>query len=479
MAAEQTMMELTLRKEATARGHLAVESLQQQFLNEKLQDGGSMAKPTDNAAALVAMLFWMVRSGRGSQLDSFLVSSTGYMIDTGRDNLYELPAVKRQVTKVKNINPGLPQPVTSGTSLLAKRTLELIPKKAATVFLERRERFMFSSECVTGARIGELAGAQVGHGVFANHYAIIEWKGFHVTPGGERLEWAPPPGVTIGDTFCEHDNETSKTDVPRVMCVVGETTGPAAIHLATALEEYWEVCGFDVVEVMEGGWTVRRPNFMVVQIALQPLRRQAEKLASLTGWFMRSSVRQVRAKCSALQSEMHRLLSSKDPSENKMFLNVAGGPAGSEDLMTAIRELAEKGITATEMEGPLLMKTQGKLDSEMGRGGSLVLPMPILVGSTYSFMQKVTLEAYEALAESGGDPDMVMGKGRDAPKFGHHSWRRLADTVANETLARGECSEADVDLHFGWKLKKYAKVMRLHYANRGKRAARAKLMQRM
>ena len=40
-------------------------------------------------------------------------------------------------------------------------------------------------ECVTGARIGELAGAQVGQGVFANHYSIVEWKGKHTSASGE------------------------------------------------------------------------------------------------------------------------------------------------------------------------------------------------------------------------------------------------------------------------------------------------------
>ena len=82
---------------------------------------------------------------------------------------------------------------------------------------------MFAAECDTGARIGELAGAQVGHGVFADHYSIMRWAGEHTNADGEVQRWDPPPGVSTGDIFCEHDNETSKTDVPRVMCVVGRT----------------------------------------------------------------------------------------------------------------------------------------------------------------------------------------------------------------------------------------------------------------
>ena len=72
----------------------------------------------------------------------------------------------------------------------------------------------------------------------------------------------------------------------------------------------------------------------------------------------------------------------------------------------------------------MLMKTKGRDSSELGNGGSLVLPMPMLVKSTYDFMQKATMAAYDAINEEGGDPELVMGKGREDPKFGHHSWRR-------------------------------------------------------
>ena len=58
---------------------------------------------------------------------------------------------------------------------------------------------MLSAECVTGARIGELAGAQVGHGAFANHYSIAEWKGTHTSASGEIVRWDAPSGVAEGD----------------------------------------------------------------------------------------------------------------------------------------------------------------------------------------------------------------------------------------------------------------------------------------
>ena len=54
MATEQMMLELTLKKESTARGHLSVETTQSHFLNERLKGGGSIAKPVDNPAMLAA-----------------------------------------------------------------------------------------------------------------------------------------------------------------------------------------------------------------------------------------------------------------------------------------------------------------------------------------------------------------------------------------------------------------------------------------
>ena len=165
IAAEQMVLELTSKKESTAKGYLAVETMQTHFLNGVLRGGGAMAKPMDNAASLVAMLLWMSRTGRGSQL-----SCQGYMTATGRDDLFVMVEVKKAVKKIKDINPGVPQPVTSGTRKLARAALDLIPTIASTKFIPHREVFLLAAECVTGARIGELVGAQVGHGVFAHHY---------------------------------------------------------------------------------------------------------------------------------------------------------------------------------------------------------------------------------------------------------------------------------------------------------------------
>ena len=484
MAAKQLVLELLSRKESTARSNLDVERMQQHFLNEALADGGTMAKPVDNAASMAAFLFWIIESGRGSQLEGFVVKLGSYLVDTGRDSVEEKrflmkePAVARALKRVKELNPSEPLPMTSGTVSLAKEILATIPEEAATKFIATRESSMFGLECVGGARIGEIAGAQVGHGVFANHLAVLKWTSSYVDDAGTRHEWLRPQGVAEGERFVEHDNETSKTGVSRVMCLPGQTTGPAAVPLADLIERYWEAAGIAVDTVQEGGWSVRRPDFWVVQLHLLGIAKNAKKLQIIRRWFADSQVPQVRDMKAELGRELTRLTSSKDPSDAKMFLNVVSGRKECAAIAIAMAELEALGVRAVVAPGPLIMKTVGS-QTVNGKKVSKVLPMPLLVKSTYDFIGKVTKRAFDKLESAGGDPDLVLGKGRKRPRFAHHSWRRLADTTAEECLAAGKCTAEDIDLHFGWRLKEYKKLMRLHYSDRGKRTARAKVVKEM
>ena len=195
------------------------------------------------------------------------------------------------------------------------------------------------------------------------------------------------------------------------MCVVAKTQGPAAIDLRGALENYWKACNFDITTSQEGGWVVRRPDFSVVQISLQALREDERRLAALRRWLVTTRVRQVRQMATALAHELKRLMEATDPSEAKMFLNVAGGAAESEELAAVTKELASAGLQSTIMLSPLLLKTSGKKTAARG-GQSIVLPMPILVKSTYGVIQKATRQAYETLAAGDDDPEMADGTGQ-------------------------------------------------------------------
>ena len=86
--------------------------------------------------------------------------------------------------------------------------------------------------------------------------------------------------------------------------------------------------------------------------------------------------------------------------------------------------------------------------------------------------------AFERLRDSGGDPELDL-QGLKAPLWGHHSLRRLADTVARETMAETGVSETDIDLVFGWREAMHSHEMQVHYQSRFVRERRALVTSRM
>ena len=116
MCGRRMITELTSRLETTAQGHLGIERLQVDFLNARLDPGASMAKPMDNEESFCAMLEWIVSSGRGNRLESFLISVPAYCWDTHRPDPTKSKAVKPTMRKVREINPTKSLPKTTGTS---------------------------------------------------------------------------------------------------------------------------------------------------------------------------------------------------------------------------------------------------------------------------------------------------------------------------------------------------------------------------
>jgi hypothetical protein len=86
-------------------------------------------------------------------------------------------------------------------------------------------------------------------------------------------------------------------------------------------------------------------------------------------------VPQVRDRQTALGRELTRLTTSKDPSDAKMFLNVACGRKESATIVTAMEELTALGVRAVIAPGLLFMKTVGSTMVD-GKKKSTVMPMP-------------------------------------------------------------------------------------------------------
>ena len=132
MATKRMITELNSRLESAARGRLALERLQADFLNDRLDEGASMAKPFDNSESFSAMLEWLVFSGRGHRLDSFLTSVPAYCADIGREDVSKKEGVKATLRRMKEINPTKSVLKTAATPLLLREALETILEEADT-----------------------------------------------------------------------------------------------------------------------------------------------------------------------------------------------------------------------------------------------------------------------------------------------------------------------------------------------------------
>ena len=99
--------------------------------------------------------------------------------------------------------------------------------------------------------------------------------------------------------------------------------------------------------------------------------------------------------------------------------------------------------------------------------------MPLSTQSTYDSLNLMMAEAF-IRASPAGDPDPELDlQGLEQPLWGHHSFRRMADTIARQTRDVTGASEQDIDLLFGWMEAFYSSKMQMHYETKLIREARA------
>ena len=67
--------------------------------------------------------------------------------------------------------------------------------------------------------------------------------------------------------------------------------------------------------------------------------------------------------------------------------------------------------------------------------------------------------------QASGQPDIEYDATTDPePKFANHSNRRHADRVATRSAKADDISVEDIDVFFGWELKKMSEQMQKYYA---------------
>ena len=171
---------------------------------------------------------------------------------------------------------------------------------------------------------------------------------------------------------------------------------------------------------------------------------------------------------------------------DKRYVNVVGGSRGSVVVTPAGHSRREGAdscfeVVAAELEkagfGDFLSIVPGPLIRATSRNGTLHTHMPLTPQSTYDALHALLDEAHKLANLESPDPELDL-QGLDKPRWGHHSFRRMADTVARQSMSATGASEQDIDLIFGWNERLYSQKMQVHYESKFDREKR-KVVTRM
>jgi hypothetical protein len=258
----------------------------------------------------------------------------------------------------------------------------------------------------------------------------------------------------LGRTVVVARIEHSKTGFARSLIMAGKTQ-TTGIEVAQILSDYWREAGMRLETSMQAGVRVTRPNFWVVRVSLLGLNEAG--VARLIEALRSCSIAQVKQHASS--SAKYIKLRHSGESNEKKYVNVAGGGGEDRDVREALAWARARGYQATLVPGPLLLATTG------GKRSTRTL-MPLAVATTFAPTKGLLESAWSKAGadESDPDPDLDVKAG-EAPKWTTHSLRRLADTTAQRYREVVGTSDAEIDIFFGWNERVLLKSMQLHYAS--------------
>jgi len=455
--AEETML-LTLSRgaEQTGAGYSDFVKLQTEWATANADGGGTIRLPVDCDASLKLFLTWIVRQKhRPRSLPALWRVAGSYMIRTGRPNITMGKSdVRAHYSSLLEEHGVEAEPRTSATPrMISFLFASVLTKHCPAPLVRARTALSTCLEAGCGMRVGEALTGGDYHGLRATNLVILR-----------RLD----DGLVTVEAVLEH----SKTKFKRFANCLGTTLGKAALPFQATVREYWREVGFKTVSWIEGGYEVTGVDYYVIRISF--LGMTAEKFAQLIALFSASLMPEIRIAAASLAERARKRYLAAN-SKDKRYINVFGSHRSDPRMGLVSRELTEAGFGerrpeggvaqpgfATIVPGPLLRSTDGKRISHM----------PVDPSSTYGTLHKMFDEAY-VLSNPDGDPDPWIDlQGLDEPLWGHHSLRRLADTVARATMHRTGVDESDIDLTFGWQEMMYSRKMQYHYESRFNRDKR-------
>jgi len=443
---EETMLhELSRGAEGTGAGYADFTKLEAEWALHVGQ-GATVLMPSDSAEALKCFLTWLVREKeRARSLPSLWRLIGSYQLKTFRPNLTGPEhGVKAHYVSLLDSHGIEEHPRTSATPRMLRHCIGggVIARHCTRPILRARTELDIGLEAGHGLRVGEALTGGDFHGLKANHLTIIRHR---------------DTGLVQVEGMLEH----SKTKHKRFVNCLGTTVGHAQLDLARICRDYWRESGMAVSEWDEGAYRVTGVDYSVVRVSF--LGMTAAQFRLLGEIAAVSAVAELRTHSKATLKRASDRYSARH-SKDKRYVNLVGGPSTSKALSTLVFELTRAGLGqfASVVPGPLLRATDGHYLSHM----------PLDPSSTYGKLHEIMDEAYE-LSNPTGDPDPWLDlQGLETPLWGHHSWRRLADTVARASMAKTGVTEQDIDIVFGWQENMYSQRMQYHYETRFNREKR-------
>jgi hypothetical protein len=417
--------------------------------------------PHSSNLAFKNFLTWFVTDAeRALSLKGMLISAASYFVKIEVHDRTKDKGVKAHVKQLET-NHGLESaPSTTATPMMLGAMVvgeNSIIQRRFEKTVSHRELLIWRwvmqvlLEGVGGCRVGEATSGGDFHGLLANNSSII------LSP--EAIgQWAKE---TV-EVRLEH----SKTGHARYINMAG-TTVETKLPIAASMRKYWYAAGIETSIVEEGGLMIERPDFWVVKVTL--LGMDQTELETFTTWLMdpnRSSGIQAYAKNSVSYARTRHGATSAG-SQAKKHVNIAGGRAGSREVLKAL----------AEVKTFLIRLKLEKLPAEQAADMAAVVPGPLLIStqhalmglqpsSTYATMKQLLTSACD---EVGANDPHMSAQQRAVAKWTNHSMRRTADTTARRTKlvtehGREIVTTQEIDLYFGWHEEELTKDMQIHYS---------------
>ena len=449
----QTMIELTIGREATSVAHSAFVTLSEKWVAEMKSHGLTrIASPTENAESFRQFARWMVTTaGRERSFRTTMRAAAGYFEAAKKPNFTKMPEIKKLFSELDDMVGTEAQPMTHGTRRMLLAALAYAARKTSQ-YIRVRDSILLITEAVGCLRATESCAAVQGHGLSANDCFVLRDK-------------------ATGEVSVELRVHDSKTKFPRYVNMAAETT-ISKIPVAAAFLDFFQVNKLKLHVRTESGFEVISPDSYSVKLSLLGSypRDGRGNLHERLKEVLKIHCRTYRLD-PAMVPIVERLVqyatqasAAKTGGQAHKYVLLNEGPRDwpSHHKLMDLLQSAGFGKIGQDIQlvpAPLLRATH--------LGGSTLTPMPLTYDVAQSSMKLIFEHAY-MVANPASDPDPEFDlQGHDKARWGQHSWRRMGEKTARDDEATWSAlglTSDDVDLYSGWEQRKLSQVMQIHYA---------------